>query len=111
MGTVLVALLLLLALGFLALLGFGGLWALGSHARDGGRRAAHDERAAETLNELLADAPLQAVYKAPDTSGGISSDVLVREANARGYKVVSEQGQMAARRVVLERVRRGTSER
>ena len=85
------------------LLGLAGWLAFGWWYRDAKRLEEHVAHADEELADLFDGSP-QVVYRAPDTSGGLPMENLVAGANQHGYRLVSETGQMAARRVVFERV-------
>ena len=93
-GLVLIALLAFAAVGWVAF----GWW-----YKDAKRLEEHVAHADEDLAKLFDGSP-QVVYRAPDTSGGLPMEHLIAGANRHGYRLVSETGQLAARRVVFERV-------
>lgn len=73
--------------------------ATGIYIRDGWKRQAHDT---EPLDWLFTGAP-SVTYTAPDVTGGADTRVLVDAANSHGYRLASETGRRARRRVVFER--------
>lgn len=87
--------------GLVVLFGAAGWGALGMAAVDDKRAEALEADPSATLDGLFDGSP-QVVY-APGTRHGLSTSTLVKAANERGYRLLSEQGQMATRQVVFER--------
>lgn len=88
--------------GLVVLFGAAGWATLGMAATDD-KRARQLEADPAAALEALFDGSPQVVY-APQTRHGLSTATLVRAAGERGYRMVSEQGVMATRQVVFERV-------
>jgi hypothetical protein len=97
---VLVAFLVIAVIAVVLVGAFGGFAVA---ARSESKQKIHEANAEKILNALFDGSP-SVVYAAPDISGGLKIETLVRGANENGYRLVSETGQMASRRVVFERI-------
>lgn len=95
-------LIVVVIVGFIIVMFGGAVGGAALFAKDEKRQAGHEQQAAQTADELFNGDP-QVVYKAPDSSGGISLDTLIAQANQHGYRFVAESGRMATRRVVFEK--------
>lgn len=98
----LIGLVVLVVVGGVLLMAAGGLTAFGMAAKDTARVAELEKDPAATLDRLFDGSP-QVVYAPKDRSGGLSTATLVKGANERGYRLVSETGRMAVRTVVFEK--------
>lgn len=93
-----IPLLLVLALGFLGLV----FWAaIGMFAHDDKKAARLEQDPGPVLDQLF-DGSDQVVYQ-PGTRWSLSTPTLIAGANAHGYRLVSDTGNMATRTVVFAR--------
>lgn len=99
----LIGLVVLLVVGGFLLMAFGGLAAFGMAAKDTARVAELEKDPGATLDRLFDGSP-QVVYAPKERSGGLTTETLVKGAGERGYRFVSETGEMAVRKVVFEKV-------
>jgi hypothetical protein len=98
-----IALLVVVVLLVLGGLIFAGWAGFGLFMVDERRVEQLEADAKPILDQVFGGGTDQVVYAPHDRSGGLSTETLVRGANERGYRMVSETGQMATRTVTFER--------
>jgi len=89
--------------GFFVMLGLSGFAAFGMAAKDDAKVKRLEADPDATLEALFDGSP-QVTYAPHDRSGGLTLPTLVKGAGERGYRMVQENGRMATRTVVFEKV-------